>query len=126
MFVRYANQPEEIEILTGAEGFLELSKKLLEDGAVIPCQESGMDVAPYSKFLRSIVVQFSAGRPAEIQVVSGETLSITGDQAALRILSSTLANFARDWTKGEHVHIEYYDGHPSLSPESVPVVLTHL
>jgi len=111
---------------TTADEFLELSTSMRQDGATVICELSGMNVAPYSKFLQAVMVQFAPGIPVELRVTPDDRLLITGDRAKLATLSRTMGNFGRDWSTGQHIHIEYYEGNTLLSPSSIPAVLTHL
>ena len=126
MFVSYAEDPQEIEIAGTASEFVELSAKLLENGAVYPCQESGMEVAPYSRFLRCIAVKIAPGERAKLAISDDDCLLISGDARSLEPVSETMVNFAKGWAVGQHIHIEYYEGHPTLAPGSIPAVLAHL
>jgi hypothetical protein len=123
MTVRYSNEPNELDIEATATDFQELSTKLMEDGSTMGC-ESVLTPEPYSQLLESVVVKFSPGQNVELRVIKS-SLVISGDSQKLAVLSENMANFGKEWLAGEHIHLEYYEGHPFLSKASIPTVLTH-
>ncbi len=123
MIVRYSDETNELDIEATAADFQELSTKFLEDASTMRC-ESILSPEPYSQLLESVIVKFSPGQPVELRVIES-SLVITGDSQKLSLLSENVANFGVEWLAGEHIHLEYYEGHHFLSKSSIPTVLTH-
>jgi hypothetical protein len=126
MIIRYSDKSRELELQATKQELDELSTKLTEDGAVIECGSSDIAVSPYTRFLSSILVKAVPAHKAELQVSEGETLVISGDQQKLSILAKSISSIGREFLKGEHAHIEYYEGDSCLSPSSIPLVIVHL
>jgi hypothetical protein len=82
----------------------------------------GGDPAPYDVFLSALEVHLSDG-PAAVHVVESNRVEVTGSSEALRGLVSFF-DFNEAASAGYHHHVEYYDGHPFISPTSEPLVVT--
>jgi hypothetical protein len=80
------------------------------------------DPAPYDVFLSALEVHLSDG-PAAVRVVESNRVEVTGSSEALRGLASFF-DFDEQVSAGYHHHLEYYDGHPFISPTSEPLVVT--
>jgi len=80
------------------------------------------DPAPYDLFLSALEVHLSNG-PAVVRVVESNRVEVTGSSEALRGLASFF-DFNEEASAGYHHHVEYYDGHPFISPTSEPLVVT--
>jgi hypothetical protein len=126
MIIRYADQAREVEIAATEQELLELSEKLKEGNLQVESNAKGYDVHPYSRFLSEIQVRIIPGHLVEFQVIQQEKLFIQGDYQKISILAEEILEFAKDCNQGEHIHIEYFDSHFYLSPNSVPVVIVHL
>jgi hypothetical protein len=125
MFVSYSENTKEVEIAGNKDDLIDLSKKLLKDNTEIFLHSEKLDPSPYSKFLKKIGVQVIPHNFVEFQVI-GELLSVKGSYEKLLILAENIENFGKDGDKGDHIHIEYFQEHFYLSPESHPLVLLHL
>jgi hypothetical protein len=125
MFVSYSENTKEIEIAGNKDELVDLSKNLLKDNAEIFLHSEKLDPSPYSTFLKKIRVQIIPNHLIEFQVI-GEFLSVKGSYEKLLILAENIENFGNDGDKGDHIHIEYFQDHFYLSPESNPLVLLHL
>ncbi len=126
MIIRYADQTHEVEIAGTEQEFLELSEKLKQGDSKMENNAEGQDVRPYSRFLSEIQVRVIPSHSLEFQVVQQKKLFIQGDYQKLSILAQEIMEFAKDCNQGKHIHIEYFDSHFYLSPNSVPVVIAHL
>lgn len=126
MLVLYSGDTRELEIRATETDLVELSAKLLKDGSVIECERNSTDIAPYPYLLSVIVIEIIPDDSVKLRVIKNNELMISGDSRKLSILSETIANFAKDWVAGEHIHLEYFEDHPYLAEDSIQAVLTHL
>lgn len=126
MIVLYSDNARELELKASEQELYELSKALEEGGAVIKCETEGVAISPYSKLLSRILVDLAPEQDVEIHEPHDESLRITGGQPKFSTFAKVVNMFAKEWAAGGHLHVDYYDNHPYLSPDSVPLVMTHL
>jgi hypothetical protein len=100
--------------------------KFIEDKVKFVCQITESKSAPYTRFISGLEVSLTSFQLVECRLISEKQLLVSGDRERLSLLSKTVANFATDWREGEHLHIEHFDGHIYLSPNSISIVLSHL
>jgi hypothetical protein len=127
MFIRYSEQARELEISANKEELIDLSHKITEHDLEINTKvlSKDMSAAPYSMFLCGIQVSILSGQFVEFQVTAERKVLIQGDTQKLSILSDVILSFAKDWSVGEHIHLEPYPGHFYLSPNSVSVIFVY-
>jgi hypothetical protein len=80
------------------------------------------DPTPYASFLSALQVRCTEG-PLLIRVTENSELEAAGGAEALRGLVSFL-EFGDDESDGAHSHVQFYDGHPFISPSSQPLVVS--
>ena len=89
--------------------------------------EPGSSPEPYDVFLTAVRVVRVDG--ATRVGLAGTTLEFSGAQEGLRLLAENIAWVAEQSGPGSnaesssHLHVEYYPGHPFLSPDSEPLVV---
>lgn len=59
-----------------------------------------------------------------IAAASGGRLLLRGDAESLDSLDASLQALARSNARNAHVHHEYFETHPLIEPDSVPLVFT--
>ncbi|MBV6625344.1 MAG: hypothetical protein KI793_20850 [Rivularia sp. (in: Bacteria)] len=130
MKIRYSDSTNEIEINPSRNDLLNLSNKLLEDGAQITATiEENSKAAPYERFLSGIKVKVLPKELVEFQVTSNDRLLIKGDRHKLSMLCEVLLSLTEDWSIGEyptykHLHIEHLT-FDYLSSNSIPIVVVY-
>ena len=114
--------------LAGNRGELRDLQKLVLATAAGPAYEARVraqtdgDPVPYATFLSALEVRRTVG-PLLIRVTEGSELEVTGSAEALRGLVSFL-EFSDDESDEAHRHVEFFDGHPFISPASEPLVVS--
>lgn len=98
----------------------------LEQGAADMDCEIAYDPAPYSAGARKIHLVTAPGEKVRFAVDRDGNVAISGDPALLQGLSRTVANFARDFNEGEHIHVDYQGEEHFIGQDSTPTVLFHL
>ena len=119
-----------IEIEGCADELLKLSRFLLSGGTEISCSLTlpvDGTAEPYDGFLSSMTVS-RRGHKARISRHE-DSLHIGGSEASLVDLSKSIAFLpssigSQGDTKSIHSHVEYYDGHLFLEPNSEPLTIT--
>ena len=83
--------------------------------------EVAYDPAPYESKLCRLVIQCVDER---VRVtIQADTLHIVGSRDGLHAFCSFL-QFDGDAVPGRHSHYEYYDKHPFIAPDSLPLVIS--
>ena len=83
----------------------------------------GIEPAPFEGFLKHLDIHPSDG---SIKIArEGEALTIDGAPEWLQIFGENITLLWRlhPPSPGEHLHIEYYDGHHFLHPDALPLVV---
>ena len=93
---------------------------------VVPADQTA---DPYAGFFSRLRLEHEEGRVRIYR--DGETLRIKGSSSGLEELALFAMSLAPPASghnplarPGDHIHVEYYDGHEFLSQDSEPVVLT--
>jgi hypothetical protein len=80
------------------------------------------DPAPYASFLSALEFRRLEG-PLVIRVADRGVLEVTGGPESLKGFASFLS-FDDAARPGAHSHVEFYEGHPFISPASEPLVVS--
>lgn len=83
--------------------------------------DTNYDPTPYHSTLSGLLVTKADGRIA-VTVEDEMTVLISGRSDFLVTLAAWFS-FEPDTPPKTHVHFEYYDNHPLISPTSVPLVI---
>ncbi len=122
--VYYLGDFNEIE-LAGDEVEWTAFALCLEQGTCeIDCKITD-DPSPYSSCIHKIFLTTLPGKKVCFKIDRQSNMLVTGDLELLQILSSTVANFARDFKPGDHIHIDYQGPDHFVGRDSIPVVLAH-
>lgn len=130
--VRYCADGGGIELEGTVEGLRRLSELLLsaspQNVLALAAQPLGADASPYDGFLSSVLVVLATGKARVGR--RGDSLLIEGSETALASLAQDIATLTTvnpdEEIEETHIHIEYYDHHPQLAPESEPLVVNRL
>lgn len=90
--------------------------------ATVTADRPGLPAAPYSDWLSDVRVEPDSGPGAGVYIEDNGAV-IRGAPEALDTLASSLEFAASAGQAGGHLHIEHYDGHPYLRPDTVPLVV---
>jgi hypothetical protein len=114
-----------VEVAGRPDDLRRLSDLLLsEDGKAafdltVPRAE---DAAPYDGFLSSMSVE-TADQKARI-TRRGDSVRVVGSRVALTSLARSIEFIASNGdTKSAHIHVEFYEGHRFLEPDSEPLTV---
>ena len=55
--------------------------------------------------------------------ISSDKIIVTGELQKLSIISENIVNLVTITGSGRHMHIEYFEDHPYLSEESIPIII---
>ncbi len=120
---RYAREQAE---LCGNKAALEALAEAFVSGSAVRISlaaAKGIEPAPFEGFLRHLEIRPSNGR---IKIArEGKVLTIDGAPEWLQILAENIASLwlLRPPTAREHLHIEFYDGHPFLDRDALPLTV---
>lgn len=90
--------------------------------ATVAADRPGLPAAPYSDWLSGVRVEPDIEAGAGVYVEDNSAI-IRGAPQALDTLASNLEFAASASQVGEHLHLEHYDGHPYLRPDTVPLAV---
>jgi hypothetical protein len=118
------------DICGRAESLRDLSKALHElvGSDVYSLAVPSSPPAPYLGYAQSLKIGRSQGNVCVSR--SADVIAIVGSPEKLAILAHNIESLADQTVSGgsnnhsEHLHIEYYAGHPYLKDESLPLVIT--
>lgn len=122
MIIRYSPKTREIELAGDGNELTLLAKQLLIDNCIIRSDQVKKAPFPYSENLEIIQVKHCPNHQVSIQV-ENDCLLVSGSLEKLGILSKNFEELGKSGAKNYHIHIEYYDDHFFLSPESMPLVV---
>ena len=122
MKIRYANSPQEIEISGDPVELLQLAEILASGGGELETEHG--DSGPYDQTLVGVIVKQTAEQNVSFNVESALRLAISGSTDKLNALAKNIEGLARDGTRDEHWHAEYFPGHSFLDDNSIPVVFS--
>lgn len=124
MLARYSDETNELELKGDKDELISFSKKILQNDTEIELYSKNLDPTPYSRFLKKIEIKITSNSYVKIWV-ENDTLYIEGSHKKLLIFSENIESFGEKWEKNTHIHVEYFDKHFYLSPNSTPLVITH-
>jgi hypothetical protein len=81
-----------------------------------------IEAAPYAQWLDSVEVRPAEGIPLLI-AIEARRLVFAGDAACRDTLAYNFEFLASSEQQPDHLHVEYYSGHPFLDERSVSLVL---
>jgi hypothetical protein len=79
------------------------------------------DAAPYDRWLDSVDIR--PGEGTLLIAIEDSRLILAGNAACRDTLAYNLEFLASSEEQADHLHVEYYPGHPFLDEHSVPLVL---
>jgi hypothetical protein len=121
MQIRYSTEPfSELEFSGSATDFSGLAQALFYgDGEI--ATNNGAKPDPYRSSGSRIVVKTVPGMKV-IVAINQQEIVITGDTKWLSILAQNIDGLGKDAKAPYHTHIEFFQDHPYLDPNSFPLV----
>jgi hypothetical protein len=121
MEIRYSTAPfPELEFSGSATDFSELAQALFNgDGEI--AANNGAKPDPYRRFGSRIMIK-TVPRMKVIVAINQQEIAITGDTKWLSILAQNIDGLRKDAKVPYHAHIEFFQNHPYLDPNSFPLV----
>jgi hypothetical protein len=119
----FSLQPfKEVEISATPLEWRAFALAVMEHGAIVPC-EPVTNAAPYADYARKIHVLHQQGKKVVFAISPEADLIVQGDPLFLENLSETANNFANDFAKGSHIHIDYQGDEHYVGKDSASTVL---
>lgn len=84
---------------------------------------SGSDPA-WPRSLNGVRIQTSEGALLQVYIASDDWLVIVGSSESLRSTGDNVSTLLPEPVGGDHLHLEWYDGHPFFDPGSLPLVVS--
>ena len=81
-----------------------------------------VEATPYERTLSRLVVAQTNG-PTKVSLLPDNALLVAGAGENLTCFASFL-EFSPHSTPGDHHHYEYFDGNTSISPDSLPLIIS--
>jgi hypothetical protein len=124
MFAKYFEKTGEVELSGSENEFDLLSKQLLIDKTKVAFENENLESFPDIKNLEYVQIQHYSNNLVKISVKDNYLL-IEGSPQKLAILSSNLESDGEE-IKNYHIHIEYFNDHFYLSPDSIPLIIQYI
>jgi hypothetical protein len=125
MRIRWTAEQVEIEGTAAELRRVSASLKAVGSGqqeeSAFPALADG-SVAPYEEFLFGLDVRLASDR-LMVTVTPDRRLRLLGGEAALHA-AATYFDVPDLAAAGAHSHLEWYEGHPTISREALPVVVS--
>lgn len=122
MIFRYSLNPQEISISGTKIELMNLSRLFLQGDNLIQ-GEKKIDPRPYKELSEYLEIRNLEKSLVSFKVLSGKILA-QGDLQKLLIVSENILDLLEHSTYENHIHMEYFEDHPYLSEESVPVIIS--
>lgn len=124
--IRYT-APRELDLSGSVEVMRAVRQSILTlietEGPDVTVEAStAFDPAPYDEVLCRLVISRSQG-PVKVEVTSEREVHVSGSTDYLKGLASCL-DFPAWTTLWTHTHVEYFEGHPFLTSDSIPLVVS--
>ena len=126
---RFAIDPAGLELEGDVVGLLDLSHALTCDRQTRAIQLSTIQPPPYDRCLTAILITKISDDAACLNIsrIASE-MHITGPGRKLAVLAKNIKFLISQTveptsTIQEHIHIEWYQDHPLLSPTSIPLTI---
>ena len=124
MIATYFKNTGEVELSGSVNELNDLSKQLQLVSAEITLKPRIENSLSSGKYLEGIRVKHLINHLVKISV-NDNFLLIEGSPEKLAVLSQNLETDEND-LKDYHIHIEYFEGHFYLSPESIPLIVQYV
>ncbi|MGV9213825.1 Imm32 family immunity protein [Micromonospora sp. RB23] len=115
MILDYYSAAEGIDIVGARAELCHLAELVASGG------ELSLAPSAHSRHLRGVLVEVTQG-PVVIGVDGRHYFSIHGGAESRSLLADLLRQVA-NMDDGGHVHLEYFEGHYFLAPDSVPLIV---
>lgn len=122
MIFRYSLNPQEISISGTKIELMNLSRLFLQGDNLIK-GEKNADPHPYKELSEYLEIRNLEKSLVSFKVLSGKILA-QGDLQKLLIVSENILDLLEHSTYENHIHMEYFEDHPYLSEESIPVIIS--
>ena len=124
--IRYSDSCE-LDIASSPRGYAEIAAAIADltsstKDELMFQAETQFDPTPYEHKIPTLIIRRSHG-PILVQVKNLSEVVISGSADALDAMRSSL-KFADDSQFPDHRHFEYFEGHPIIDPESIPIVFS--
>ena len=121
MIISYSTNTQEIEIKETREKLPDIARLFFEGKGSIYA-EINSEPPYYPDLAKSLEIHTLTATSVNLKIES-EKIVVRGDLSKLSIVAENILGLAQHG--GGHMHIDYWEGHPYLSEESIPVVFDH-
>lgn len=118
----YSSNSQEIDVSGTRIELINLAEYFSEGEGIIDGQTEG-DPYPYMAFARCLEIKKVKDSPVKFRVLPGR-ITVQGDLQKLLIISENILDLVSNGGCGTHLHIEYFEDHPYLCAESIPVIFS--
>jgi hypothetical protein len=122
MRFRYSSDSQEIDVSGTKIELMSLAEYFSKGEGIIDGRKEG-DPYPYRAFAGCLEVKKAKDSLVSFRVIPGKII-VRGDLQKLLIISENILNLVSDGGYAKHMHIEYFEDHPYLSEESIPVIVS--
>jgi hypothetical protein len=118
----YSSNSQEIDISGTRIELLNLAAYFSKGEGILEGQKEG-DPYPYKAFAGCLEINKVKDSLVNFRVVPGK-ITVLGDLQKLSIISENILDLVSGGGCGTHIHIEYFEDHPYLLAESIPVIVS--
>jgi hypothetical protein len=129
---RYATYTEEIDIEGDFDGLLKLAKAISGARDAEEISLPSLDPGPYDGCFKLVRIKRDNRQEIPVEIRrDGDELNIRGSAQKLEILAYNIRFLITQGvdpnsTVQNHIHEEYYEGHPYLSPDSAALTISFI
>jgi hypothetical protein len=121
MIIRYSLDSQQIDISASKVELLYLAECFSQgEGSIV--SEQGINSYPYEKLALCLEIENINASLVCFSILQDKIL-VRGDLRKLLVISENILGLANEGS-GQHVHIEYFEEHPYLCAESMPIVVS--
>jgi hypothetical protein len=120
MIIRYSLDSQEIDISASKVELLYLAEYFSQGEGSIS-SEQGISPYPYEKLALCLEIENTNESLVCFSILQDKIL-VQGDLRKLVVISENILGLANGGS-GQHIHIDYFEEHPYLCEESMPIVI---
>jgi hypothetical protein len=118
----YSSNSQEIDVSGTRIELTNLAEYFSKGKGILDGQKEG-DPYPYRAFAGCLEIKKVKDSLVNFRVILGKII-VQGDLQKLSIISENILDLVSNSGCGTHMHIEYFEDHPYLCAESIPVIVS--
>jgi hypothetical protein len=123
MIIEYSiNALKEVYISGNQEELSKVAQLFAAGEGTIICD---MDVISptYEQTAKELIIKSVSKKLVSFKITSNNEILVEGELAMLSVIAENINDFLNYIDTESHIHIDYFDEHPYLDSESMPVVI---